>query len=575
MTDRLAAAAPTAPLRRPRLLPWAPSRTLLLLAGPVLAGTLGVLLPAFGWFPPLGGTALSLVPWRDLLTWPGLTAALRLTVTTALLSTGLSLACALLIVAAWQGTAAFRLIERALSPLLSVPHAAAAFGLAFLIAPSGWVMRWLSPWATGLERPPDVLMVGDPWGLSLVAGLVIKETPFLLLMILAALPQVEARRGLLLARALGHGRVTAWFKVVLPQVYPQIRLPVLAVLAYSASAVDVAAILGPVAPPPLAVQITAWTNDPDLARRFTAAAAATLLLALTLALVTLWLAAERAVAVPGRRWVEGGGRGGPQMPWRVAGLGAAVLTASAVFAGLAGLAVWSVAGLWRFPDALPQGFQGAVWQRALPAIADAAAETAIIGAAAMAIGLLLVLACLEAEHRHGLGRPGRALWLLYLPLLVPQVGFLTGLQALALATGVDGGRWPVIAAHAVFVTPYIYLSLAEPWRAWDRRAGLAAAALGASPDRILWAVRMPMLLRPVMVAAAVGFAVSVGQYLPTLLIGGGRVATLTTEAVALAAGGDRRLIGVYALAQAAAPLLGFSLALAIPALAFRNRRALR
>jgi putative thiamine transport system permease protein len=188
MTDRLAAAAPTAPLRRPRLLPWAPSLTLLLLAGPVLAGTLGVLLPAFGWFPPLGGTALSLAPWRDLIAWPGLAAALRLTVTTALLSTILSLASALLIVAAWQGTAAFRLIERALSPLLSVPHAAAAFGLAFLIAPSGWVMRWLSPWATGLERPPDVLMVGDPWGLSLVAGLVIKEPPFLLLMILAALP---------------------------------------------------------------------------------------------------------------------------------------------------------------------------------------------------------------------------------------------------------------------------------------------------------------------------------------------------------------------------------------------------
>jgi putative thiamine transport system permease protein len=84
-----------------------------------------------------------------------------------------------------------------------------------------------------------------------------------------------------------------------------------------------------------------------------------------------------------------------------------------------------------------------------------------------------------------------------------------------------------------------------------------------------------MLLRPLLTAAAVGFAVSVGQYLPTLLIGGGRVATLTTEAVALASGGDRRLIGVHALAQSAAAFVGFALALAIPALAFRNRRDLR
>ena len=56
-----------------------------------------------------------------------------------------------------------------------------------------------------------------------------------------------------------------------------------------------------------------------------------------------------------------------------------------------------------------------------------------------------------------------------------------------------------------------------------------------------------MLLRPLLVAAAVGFAVSVAQYLPTLFVGGGRFATLTTEALGLRAGGDRRMVGVLAL----------------------------
>ncbi len=44
-------------------------------------------------------------------------------------------------------------------------------------------------------------------------------------------------------------------------------------------------------------------------------------------------------------------------------------------------------------------------------------------------------------------------------------------------------------------------------------------------------------------ALAVGFAVSIGQYLPTLLLGWGRVPTITTEAVALSSGGDRRIDG--------------------------------
>ena len=70
--------------------------------------------------------------------------AVALSLATGLGSTLLALALTMLICAGWQGTRAFRWLERALSPLLSVPHAAAAFGLAFLIAPSGWVARALA-----------------------------------------------------------------------------------------------------------------------------------------------------------------------------------------------------------------------------------------------------------------------------------------------------------------------------------------------------------------------------------------------------------------------------------------------
>jgi putative thiamine transport system permease protein len=83
-----------------------------------------------------------------------------------------------------------------------------------------------------------------------------------------------------------------------------------------------------------------------------------------------------------------------------------------------------------------------------------------------------------------------------------------------------------------------------------------------------------MLLAPLLAAAAIGFAVSVAQYLPTLLLGGGRVETVTTEAVALAAGGNRRIVGVLATLQAGLPLLVFALAVALPALAHRRRRGL-
>ncbi len=149
---------------RPAFLPLAPLLTIAVLLLPVGAGLAGVLAPAFGWYPALGGTSLSLDPWRALLDWPGLPDAVWLSLTTGLGATFLSLLITVMICAAWQGTRAFAVIERALSPLLSVPHAAAAFGLAFLIAPSGWIARALSPWATGWDQPPDILITQDPHG---------------------------------------------------------------------------------------------------------------------------------------------------------------------------------------------------------------------------------------------------------------------------------------------------------------------------------------------------------------------------------------------------------------------------
>lgn len=545
-----------------------PLLTAAVLAGPVAFGLLGTLLPAFGLLVPDAGR-----PMDAALAWPGLPRALAVSVLSGLLSTLGALGGAALILAGWHGTPPFRWLERALSPLLAVPHAAAALGLAFLIAPSGWLMR-LPAQALGWEAPPDLLVPGDPWGLSLTAGLIAKELPFLLLMMLAALPQAAAGPRLRVARSLGAGRVAGWLKAVFPSVYAQVRLPVLVVLVYGMTNVDVAIILGPSTPSTLAVQVTRWMTASDLGLRAVAAAGGTILLCATLAVLALWLAAERIAAGAGRLWVWSG-RDLPDAASRGAGLALAAGSAAMVLAGLVALALWSVAALWSWPMLAPEALTARNWQRFGPGMIATAGETMAIAAAATTVSLVLATGCLEAEHRFGLTLGQRALWLLYLPLLVPQVAFLPGLQLLPLSLGIGPSPGLVLAGHVVFVLPYVFLSLAGPFRAWDGRIARVAAGLGAGPDRILWRLRLPMLTGPLLTAAAVGLAVSVGQYLPTLLLGGGRVTTLATEAVALSSGGDRRAIGVWGLGQALAALLPFTLALAVPALLWRRRRGMR
>ena len=553
----------------------APALALVLLAGPVLFGLTATVLPAFGFLPALGGDYFGLEEFRRVFGEPGILRSCLLSLIVGLATTAVSLALVAGFLASWSHTRAFGFFAHLLSPLLSVPHAAAAFGLAFLVAPSGWLLRLVSPEWTGFERPPDWLIIHDPMGLSLMLGLIAKEMPFLFLVALAALPQARPEANLRVAASLGYGRFAAFTHTVWPRVYPQIRLAVFAVIAYSSSVVDVAIILGPTQPATLAVRLVEWMSDADLARRLEASAGAILQLGVSALAILIWIACERLLAKLLGKLRCSGRRFRRDRIIRFAMAGLVGVSAVSVFGGLAVLCLWSFADLWPFPDAIPHELSLRNWQRQLPQIERPFWNTLAVGVAATGIAIVLALACLEREVRVGRTGGARALMVLYLPLIIPQAAFVFGLQLFFLFAGVGAHPAALVLAHLVFVLPYVFLSLSDPWRAFDPRFAAVAASLGATPDRIFWRVRLPMVLRPALVAAAVGFAVSVGQYLPTLLIGAGRWPTLTTEAVALASGGDRRLIGVYALLQLLLPLFGFLMATLIPAVLFSNRREMR
>ncbi len=121
----------------------------------------------------------------------------------------------------------------------------------------------------------------------------------------------------------------------------------------------------------------------------------------------------------------------------------------------------------------------------------------------------------------------------------------------------------------------MFLTLGPIYRAYDQRMSDVALTLCGSPWKAFIKVKIPILLRPILLTMAIGFSVSVAQYLPTLFIGAGRYDTITTEAVALAGGSDRRIVAVYALCQLLAPLILFSMAILIPKFAFRNRKEMQ
>jgi len=550
-----------------------PRMLLCLAVVPVVLGLTVSVLPAFGYLPALGGERFSLEHWQQLAAVPGITRSAAISLLAGIVTPLIALTAVLLFLATASGSRLDRWVRRLISPVLAIPHAAAAFGLAFLIAPSGFLFRMLAPIA-GWERAPDLLIINDSWGVTMMLGLVIKEIPFLLLMALAALPQLQAGERVTIARSLGYRPAIAWLKVVAPALYPLLRLPLFAVIAFASATVDVALILGPTLPPTLSVRLLEWFSDPDLSQRFLAAAAAILQLVISLLAIGLWIAGEQIIARLWRAWNLGGNRNSGEVLLQVVGRCAVPLAALVMALSLVLLLVNSVAGLWPFPAAIPGDWTLRDWADALTGIREPLLNTLIIALLATGSALILVLASLESEQQRSQQRQHNW-WLLYVPLLLPQVVFLFGIVLLAESVGQQPGLLLVSLGHLLFVLPYLFISLSESYRRLDPRWMHLAASLGASRWRAWWRIRLPLLLAPVLTATALGFAISISLYLPTQLLGAGRVVTITTEAVALASGGSASIIAVWAVMQALLPMLAFGLALLLPRLIWRHRHGMQ
>ncbi len=502
---------------------------------------------------------------------PGIWQSLLLSLWTGLAATALSL-CLAHVALAVVATSAWKDRLRMLTlPLLASPHLALAIGLVLLVAPSGLLMRTVSPWATGFAQPPDWATVQDAAGFALIGGLVIKETPFLLLVLGGARAQVDTAPLLLQARLLGYGRLKAWLVVVAPLLQRQIRFGMAAVLVFGITNVEMALPLGPTSPPPLSIRLLQWFSQADLALRGQAYAGTLLLLGASIVGLLAAAAVGSAARALWRRSADNGHRRRRDAT-AVRGIVFALgLLLSVGTLALLALLLRTAGGAWRFPRLLPAPLSLDAWRNVAPDLGAALTTTVTLGVLTSIVCVALVLVVAEKVHRSP-GARRRIGSLLFIPLLLPQFAFLFGWQVLLARLHLDGTLLAVVWSHCVFALPYVWSVLAEARAALEPGYELTAQTLGAGRLRTWWMITAPLLSRSILLAFALAFSVSAAIYLPTLFAGGGRVVTLATEAAAAVSSGNIRSAAASGSAQALLPMASFICALWLGQLLFRNRR---
>jgi putative spermidine/putrescine transport system permease protein len=223
------------------------------------------------------------------------------------------------------------------------------------------------------------------------------------------------------------------------------------------------------------------------------------------------------------------------------------------------LVMWSLSDRWFYPELWPRQWGLRAWRYVF-----STAGTQILGGLWQSVRVAATVACISV----GIGMPaGRALGLfdfqgkdmvavvLILPVIVPPLCVAMGLHLWFIIMGLAGSFLGVVLVHLTFCLPYAVFVMWGIFSNYDPAYEEQARSLGAPAWKVLLWVTLPLTFPGIMVAGLFSFLLSWSQYLSTLIIGGGKVATLPILLFALMGSGDRPVAAAVSIVFVAPALL--------------------
>ncbi len=241
---------------------------LILVIGGLFAGGMALaFVQSVGFFPAAGEHRFTLIHYRNFLSDPEFRDALLLTFGLASVSTLISVVLGLALALPLRRiTRRSRIFNFLVQVPIAVPHLVVALLLLDVIAPGGLISRMA--YAAGIIKVPSdfPILVNDRYGIGIVIAYVLKEAPFVALMVLAVLVRLGDDHDAV-ASTLG---ATAWQRlryITVPMVAPALISSALVVFAFICGAFEIPLLLGRQYPAMLPVVAQRKFMNIDLATR--------------------------------------------------------------------------------------------------------------------------------------------------------------------------------------------------------------------------------------------------------------------------------------------------------------------
>lgn len=207
------------------------------------------------------------------------------------------------------------------------------------------------------------------------------------------------------------------------------------------------------------------------------------------------------------------------------------ITAMVVFVGLpiVTLVVWSFAFRWNFPNLLPTEWGNRAWayvasdsSRTFEGLWNSTKLAVLVTLMAIVVGLPASRALGQHEFRG----KSSVEWLLMMPIIVPALVATMGIHQIFIRLRLTETLFGVALVHLIPAIPYFVLVMASVFANLGTALEETARSLGANKVQVFRYVTLPAISSGLLVASMFTFLISWGQYVTTLLIGGGSFITL-------------------------------------------------
>lgn len=211
---------------------------------------------------------------------------------------------------------------------------------------------------------------------------------------------------------------------------------------------------------------------------------------------------------------------------------------------------FSVTTQMRWPYAGEVTVTFETWQRV---IGDPAFGLTLIHSAHVAVLTALVTLCLGMPAAIGISRMPEGLGkkmmeLLFMaPLVMPPTVVYFGLYRMFLRLGIGDTLMGVIISHAVSTLPYMVWACRLSYESVVRQYEPLLRSMALPLRQRVFRVLFPLMASGVATGTMLAMMISLCQYLPTLIIGGGVIRSLTGVMFPYILGGDIRTGAVYTI----------------------------